>query len=318
MDFPESSKISSEKERVPELAVCGFEAVKALARMHPERIRRLFFTAERSKPFGKVCKLLAVQRRIYRVVEDEAELQRLSGSVHHQGVVAMIAQTEIPRLSFDTLNEWVKNREKIILCDRISNSQNFGAIIRSAAFFGCTKIVVSSEREQCGVTTSTYRVARGGMEYVDIYKVSTAAWLLSKTEGKMTRIGASHRGRAHVSDLKRITKGDEGIILVFGNEENGLSAEVVNQCDYLVRIPGTRKIESLNVAQAAAVFIHALSECFPSMLLPETADSAESNGAEASAYGAQESGGNTEGGDAAVDDDSFPDLSSSFRLHRIF
>ena len=313
MDSPESPRIFRKDERAPELAVCGFESVKALARIHPEKIKRLFFTAEKSKPFGNACKLLAAQKRVYRVVEDE-ELKRLSGSVHHQGVVAMIAQAEIPRLSFDALNEWIKNKEKIILCDRVSNSQNFGAIIRSAAFFGCTKIVVSSEREQCGITTSAYRVARGGMEYVDIYKVSTAAWLLGKAAGKMTRIGASHRGRAHVSDLKLITKGGEGVILVFGNEENGLSAEAARQCDYLARIPGTGKIESLNVAQAAAVFIHELSERFPEMLLPkgDAIDASESEETDAARSPAADGGADT------ADDDSFPDLSSSFRLHRIF
>ena len=312
MDSPESAKVSREKERVPELAVCGFEAVKALARVHPEKIRRLFFTQEKSKPFGSVCKMLAAQRRVYRVVEDEGELQRLSGSVHHQGVVAMIEQAEIPRLSFGTLSEWIKRKEKIILCDRVSNSQNFGAIIRSAAFFGCSKVVVSGEREQCGITTSAYRVARGGMEFVDICKVSTAAWLLEKAAGKMTRIGASHKGRAHVSDLSLIAKGGGGVILVFGNEENGLSAETVKQCDYLARIPGSGKIESLNVAQAAAVFIHALSECFPQMLLPEgEADEAAENKADSAQPPAAESGDD-------ADDDSFPDLSSSFRLHRIF
>ena len=316
MDSPEGSKISRKVERVPELAVCGFEAVKALARVHPEKIRRLFFTAERSKPFGGACKMLAAQRRIYRVVEDEAELQKLSGSVHHQGVVAMIEQAEIPLLSFGELNEWIRNKEKVILCDRVSNSQNFGAIIRSAAFFGCTKIVVSGESELCGITTSAYRVARGGMEYVDIYRVSSAAWLLGKAAGKMTRIGASHRGRAHVSDMRQLAKGDEGVILVFGNEESGLSPEAVKQCDYLVRIPGTGRIESLNVAQAAAVFIHELSECFPSMLLPkgdamEASEGEKMNAAEGTAQVEVE----TSSGD---DDDSFPDLSSSFRLHRIF
>ena len=317
MDSPVSPKNPRKDERAHELAVCGLESVKALARVHPEKIRRLFFTAERSKPFGSACKLLAAQRRVYRVVEDEAELQRLSGSVHHQGVVAMIEQPEVPRLGLATLSEWINNREKIILCDRISNSQNFGAIIRSAAFFGCSKIVVSSEREQCGITTSAYRVARGGMEFVDIYKVSTAAWLLGKLAGKMTRIGASHRGRAHVSDMRLIAKGDEGVILVFGNEENGLSAEAVRQCDYLVRIPGAGHIESLNVAQAAAVFIHELSERFPEMLLPkDEADRAANSEDGGVAQPPAAEGGNTP--ESGESDDSFPDLSSSFRLHRIF
>lgn len=287
----------AEKFKVPELPVCGFEAVKALARKHPEKIRRLFFTQEKARFFGNVCKMLAAERRIYRTVEQESELEKLSGSIHHQGVVAMIEAPAVPLLDFDTLDQWVAEKEKVILCDRVSNSQNFGAIIRSAAFFGIHKIVISAEKEQCGITTSAYRIAQGGMESVDIYRVSNAAWFLAKTEGRMTRLAAHHRGRAHTTDLKQLCSIREGIVVVFGNEENGISREAEKQCDYLVKIPGTRAVESLNVAQAAAVFLYCLREYFP-LRQDETAG--------------------TGGQDQDNGDDSFPDLRETFRRHRSF
>ena len=51
-----------------------------------------------------------------------------------------------------------------------------------------------------------------------------------------------------------------GIALVMGNEETGLPREVKERCSVLVRIPGTGLVESLNVAQAAALFLHELYE----------------------------------------------------------
>ena len=78
-----------------ELAVCGFEAVKALAAEHPEKISRLFFAGSRAKMFGSLCKYLAQRKRLYRLVQSDAELEKLCGSVHHQGVVAMIEEPHI-------------------------------------------------------------------------------------------------------------------------------------------------------------------------------------------------------------------------------
>lgn len=286
--------MNSKKQRNNELPVCGFEAVKALAEMHPEKINRLFFAKDKVKYFGNVCKMLAEKRQIYRTVEDENELEKLSGSVHHQGVVAMIDYPEIPLLENSTLNQWAENQEKVILCDRVGNSQNFGAIIRSAAFFGISNIVVSAEDGQSGITTSAYRVAQGGMEHVNIHKVSSAAWFLSRAEGKFIRVAAHHYGRAYISDLHEICNNGGGIIAVLGNEETGISPEARKLCDYLVKIPGTGAVESLNVAQAAAVFIYELVQCGKTKT--------------------QSAG--TETDDAGQD--SHSDFEDSFRKHRLF
>ncbi len=242
-----------------ELAVCGFAAVKALAERHPERIQRLFFTQDRARHFGALCKAMASARKIYRVVESPAELEKLSQSVHHQGVVAMIAEPEIPRLDETTLAEWFRSGERVLALDRVGNANNLGAIVRSAAFFGISKIVIGEDDEQADVSTSSWRVAEGGMEFVEIWKVSSASWLVSAAAGKMTRVGADHRARNRLSDLRNLVEKGEGVLVVMGNEETGLSAEVKASCDHLVRIPGTGDVESLNVAQAATLFLYELA-----------------------------------------------------------
>jgi RNA methyltransferase, TrmH family len=242
-----------------ELAVCGFEAVYALAERHPERINRLFFTQDRARFFGPVCKLLASNRKLYRTVESPLELEKLCQSVHHQGVVAMISEPEIRHLSIETLDAWHKAGEKVLVLDRVGNANNLGAIIRSAAFFGIKKIVIGEDDEQAEISTSAYRVAQGGMEFVELYQTSSAAWLVVAAAGKMKRIGADHRARNNLSDLRSIAVKGEGIMIVMGNEESGLSPEVKESCDQLVRIPGTGDVESLNVAQAATLFLYELS-----------------------------------------------------------
>ncbi len=242
-----------------ELAVCGFEAVLALTERHPESIQRLFFNKECARFFGTVCKTLAASKRIYRLVESDAELEKLCQSVHHQGAVAMITAPEVERLSAAEMAAWPSRKERVLVLDRVGNANNFGAIVRSAAFFGVKTIVISDEDEQAQVTTSAYRVAQGGMEFVELRRVSSAAWLLQNTAGKMTRIGADHRAKNQLSDLRTLAADADAALVVLGNEEAGLSAEVKAACDHLVRIPGSGNIESLNVAQAASLFLYELS-----------------------------------------------------------
>jgi len=243
-----------------ELAVCGFEAVKALAEIHPERIQRLFFTQECARFFGPVCKTLAASRKLYRCVDSPEELEKLSQSVHHQGVVAMIDEPAIPMLDFPVLREWFANKERILALDRVGNANNLGAIVRSAAFFGIRKVVIGADDAQAQVTTSAYRVAEGGMEHVEIWRAPSAAWLVQGSARKMVRIGADHRAEHTLSELGSLVDPELGVMVVMGNEEAGLSADVRSSCDLLVRIPGSGAIESLNVAQAATLFLYGLSQ----------------------------------------------------------
>lgn len=249
-----------------ELAVCGFATVKKLEKNHPEKIRRLYFTEEVAPKFGGLCRKLAKNHGIYNQ-KPAGDLEKLSGTVHHQGVVAMIEAPEIQPLDSDITDSWVENHENAVLLDRIGNANIFGAIVRSAAFFGIKNIVIPLDEAQSSITTSSYRVAEGGMEYVNIYSVRSSARLLEAMQGKMIRIGTSLDAKKKVSDLASLSKGDKGdrpLLVVLGNEENGISDVVKKNCDELVIIPwagmsdGVEEscIDSLNVAQASSIIFY--------------------------------------------------------------
>ncbi|MCR4580813.1 MAG: RNA methyltransferase [Treponema sp.] len=254
-----------------ELAVCGFAAVKKLEKNHPEKITRLYFTEEKAPLFGGLCKKLAKQHGIYNMKPAE-DLERLSGTVHHQGVVAMIEAPEIEPLDSDITDSWCENGENAVLLDRIGNANNFGAIVRSAAFFGIKNIIIPLDEAQSSITTSSYRVAEGGMEYVNIYSVNSSARLLEAMKDKMIRIGTSLEAKKGVGDLSSIRQergGDKPFMIVLGNEESGISDIVKTNCDELIIIPwaGMQEgracnIDSLNVAQASSViFYEVMKSC---------------------------------------------------------
>lgn len=259
-------------KKFKQLAVCGIEAVKALEKSHPDAIQRLYFNAERAPHFGGLCKKLAAKKIPYNCVKEDLELEKLCGSVHHQGVVAMIPQPQLPELTNDVLNRWIEQGEHVLLLDRIGNANNLGAIIRSAVFFGIYNIVIPQDESQSSITTSGYRVAQGGMEYVCLYTVKSIPAFMQSVQGKMVRVGTEVRAKKTLKDFAS-SVGNKPVLLVLGNEEKGISKQVIDCCDILIRIEGApvgvrgnnlntkeTAVESLNVAQAATLFCYELSK----------------------------------------------------------
>jgi TrmH RNA methyltransferase len=247
-----------------ELAVCGFEAVKALVKCNPQKITRFYYTRDRMMDFKDLFKSLAERKVPYNNIS-EGELEKLSGTVHHQGVVAMIRQPEIPHLNTDITDNWLHNKESAILLDRVGNANNLGAIVRSAAFFGFKNIVIPLDEAQSSVTTSSYRVAQGGMEFVNVYSIRSIEKLLIAMQGKMLRFGTDVRGKTPVEKIPEMcNEKKKPALIVLGNEEHGISEAVRSNCDQLVIIPwggmasGQKEslVDSLNVAQASSIIFY--------------------------------------------------------------
>jgi TrmH RNA methyltransferase len=239
-----------------ELAVCGFEAVMALAKAKPELVQRFFYLPERARDFGFLCSALAASRKAYRIVTAQ-ELEKLSGTVHHQGVVAMIRNDDPSRVNDDLVREWAAAGRRIVVLDRVGDDHNFGSIARSAAFFGWDAIVTGDDDGSASLSTSAYRVARGALSRIAVYRDGSAAAFVKRCAGVLTTLGADHRA-AHEIRQFAAQEIAPSLALVLGNEETGLSEPVRKTCDKLVRIGGSGTVESLNVSQAAAVLLYEL------------------------------------------------------------
>jgi TrmH RNA methyltransferase len=247
-----------------ELAVCGLKAALALAEYHPDTINRLFLREDRFNLFTKACKKLAERKRPYKICKDD-ELERVCKSVHHQGVVMMIEEPVVEPLTSEDLDLWAAEGKTGVVLHEVGNDHNLGAVARAAAFFDVHFIVVNEHDSEARLSTSAYRVAEGGMEHVTVRKIANTAAFLKDAAKAIIVLGTDIRARRRIGDLSGIVKdwaarfnaeGRPGIALVLGNEESGLPQDVKDKCSYLVRVPGTGNIESLNVSQAAALFLH--------------------------------------------------------------
>lgn len=255
---PEQEKTANKRE----LAVCGRQAVRSLGDVRPQVVKRLFFTQEQAPAFGPLCAFLANHKRLYRVAEP-AELERLSGSVHHQGVVAMIEDPGPLPILPATVDAWAAAGARILLLDRIGDDHNLGSIARTAAFLGYDGLVLCNQPGAARLSTSAYRVARGGLEYIKVYSTDSAKACIEQCKGKLKSVGADHRGAIDIRSFawRYSSDSDEGsgLLLVLGNEEKGLSMDARAACDVLVRIRGTGLVDSLNVSQTASIFLYELA-----------------------------------------------------------
>ncbi len=237
-----------------ELNLCGLAAVRSRFEREPASIKRLFFDEATGRKVGAICKALAAARKVYRCVPP-AELEKIAGSIHHGGIVAVIDAPKLRAPDTVTIGKWAATRTPLVLLDRIGNAHNLGAIARTAAFFGVEHIIIPAHPQAALPGEAAYRVSEGGLEQVEVWRTPDLAKLLRDLAAAGYDVaGAAARGGKPVA----LSGPAKPVALVLGNEEHGLAPEVEKACTRMVTIPGSGRVESLNVSVAGAVLIYAL------------------------------------------------------------
>ena len=231
--------------------ICGANAVAALFARRPDDVLRLFYLAERRDVVGPWCATLAAAHRPYRLVPPD-ELAKAAATPHHGGIAAVAKPRAIdlfdvqapPRLPFQ------------LVLDGVGNPHNLGAIARAAVFFGVRGLLIHEVPGAALLSDAAYRLAEGGLEYLSLWRTRDLPRALAALTPHYRTVAASLADEAvPPAALPR----DRPMALVLGAEERGVSAAVEAACRRAVRIPPAGRVHSLNLAQAAAVLLHALT-----------------------------------------------------------
>lgn len=182
-------------------------------------------------------------------------LDQLSETGKHQGVIAVAASYEYVEVE-DILENARKKGEPpfIILLDNIEDPHNLGAIIRTANLAGAHGVIIP-KRRAAGLTATVARTSAGALNYTPVAKVTNLKTAIEdlKKEG-MWFVCADMGGTAYYDlDLK----GPIG--LVIGNEGEGVSRLVKENCDFVASIPMKGDIDSLNASVAAGILAFEIS-----------------------------------------------------------
>ena len=180
-----------------------------------------------------------------------ADLARLvPADTPHQGIVL-----EVEPLDDLHLEDVVGRSGPILVLDQVTDPHNVGAIIRSAAAFGAAA-VVTQDRHSPPESGALAKAASGALEVVPWVRVTNLARALDEMgEAGYWRIGLDGEGAVTLGEALA----DMPVALVLGAEGPGMRQNVGAHCDVIARLPITRAVESLNVSNAAAVALYAVS-----------------------------------------------------------
>lgn len=237
--------------RGAEARLYGRNAVLAVFAHRPQALRKLYLTRDLLGPMQAVLKWCAAQRVGYRLVE-AAELDRLAGSSHHEGVVADVLRPAPAQLTH-WLSALAQGPQLALWLDGVGNPHNFGAILRSAAHFGVAG-VLQPPTATLALSGAAARVAEGGAEAVPLVAAPPAAEAFATLRAAGFQLAATVvAGGASVFATPLPSR----LVLVLGAEGAGMDRSLAADCDLQLSIPGTGAVESLNVAAATAVLLAA-------------------------------------------------------------
>ncbi len=229
----------------------GTRLCQVVFEKRPNDIRKIYIEKSIMPMFSALLRWAAAKRCAYKVIE-KAELEKLTQSVHHEGICLIVRSK--PSLNFAAFVKHVSLQKQIVsfYLNGVSNPHNLGHILRTSAHFGVNKVLVDRKIFEA-VPASGQRVAEGGSEWVDLVLVDQPeVQLRTLKESGVVMIGTS----SHATDsLKEVVKAPKKIFIL-GEESHGMTKSVKKLCDKTIIIPGTGNIESLNVASAHAIICY--------------------------------------------------------------
>jgi 23S rRNA (guanosine2251-2'-O)-methyltransferase len=185
--------------------------------------------------------------------EDRAQLDRLADSKDHQGVVALTASRPAATLEDILARANASPAEKglIVLLDGVEDPHNLGAIIRTALAAGAHGVVIP-ERRAAGLTDTVARASAGALAHLPVAKVTNLARTLEELkEAGYWLVGLDERAERDYTQADYTSP----VGIVMGGEGKGLHELTRKRCDFVVSLPTTGPVKSLNVSVAAGVVL---------------------------------------------------------------
>ena len=166
---------------------------------------------------------------------------------NHQGIII-----DMEDYQYTPLNKILdRGDDKILILDHILDPHNFGAIIRTAVAAGFNAIIIPNDR-QVLVNSTVVKTSVGAVFDIDIVLVTN----LNNTIKILKDNGFWIYGTVMSGEDYREVDYNGKVCLIIGNEEKGMSKLVKESCDFLITIPISPKIDSLNASVAAGILIY--------------------------------------------------------------
>lgn len=238
-EFPEKGLFIAESPKVIERALdAGYEPVSCLM--------------EKSHIEGEGRRILERIGDIPVFCAESDVLTQLTGFKLTRGMLCAMKRKPLP-----DVREICKNKERIVILDKVMNPTNVGAIIRSAAALGMDAVILTA-----GCSDPLYRraarVSMGTVFQIEWTFLDGDSFDEIKALGFKTVAMALKDNTLSIDDP--ILAAEKKLAIIMGTEGDGLSDETISDCDFTVKIPMYHGVDSLNVAAASAVAFYQLGK----------------------------------------------------------
>jgi 23S rRNA (guanosine2251-2'-O)-methyltransferase len=208
----------------------------------------------RGELFKEVRQLLQDNGIPFQLVPEE-KLNRITSRLH-QGIIAFLSPIEFGDVSECLAAVYEKGEiPKFLMLDGVTDVRNFGAICRTAEALGFDVVIVP-EKSSAAINEDAIKTSAGALFNIPVCRtgsmINTAKFL---QEGGLKLMAASEKGSTlpHEIDLTG------PICVIMGNEEKGISNELIRLSEELVTIPMFGKTQSLNVSVAAGILMYEIN-----------------------------------------------------------
>lgn len=241
--------------------IYGKHALKEALRHRPEAVEKVFLSPQIDDT--ELRELISRTGVRSGTFEPKKTPGGVSPDASHQGVIASISPSKL-MLSYQSFANTlaVGADTALVLLDELQDPHNVGAVIRSAAAFGISGVLIP-EHNQSQVTGAVVKVSAGMVFRIPLVSVGNVNTVLRDLKDRGFWIYGLE-GDAPNNITKE--KFDAPALFVVGNEAKGIRLKTRELCDVLLSIPTDPRCESLNVAASSAVALYAWSAEHPDAL----------------------------------------------------
>ena len=236
--------------------LAGRNSVREALRAGRRRVERVLL-ADGVETKGPIAEILALCHASAVPVSHtpRGNLDRLAGTLEHQGVIAQV--TDYPYVTLDdtlALSETRGEPPFLLALDALQDPQNVGSLLRTAEAVGVHGLVLP-RRRAVAVTPAVSRASAGAVEHLSVAQVTNLTrTLVALKEEDVWVVGLEDDPRAQ--DYRRADL-DMSLVLVVGSEGEGMHRLIRDTCDLLIRLPMRGQINSLNAAAAGSIALYA-------------------------------------------------------------
>ncbi len=220
-------------------------------------VLKIYLALHRGEREAETIRLLAQQKKVPLAIVHREELNRIAGTIKHQGVLAMVSAESYHDVDA-LLSVAAKRREVpfLLLLDGVEDPRNLGAILRTAEAAGVHGVILP-KRRAAGLSPVVAKTSAGAVAHLPIARVTNLSQTidqLQKGEWGRTGMVIGMDANAPVSYTEADFRGP--VVIVAGSEGAGMHSKIMARCDRVVSLPMSGVIASLNVSVAVGVIVY--------------------------------------------------------------